>query len=97
MAICTTWGNQAIEDTTDNTLRLADAMQGLDVPVYRGCDTAMVKYLTNDYVENRPHVPVMQDGKPVAARKHLDLCGGDDAAPEPPRGLLLCRLSAAHR
>ncbi len=73
VAICTTWGNQAIEDTTDNTLRLADAM-GLDVPVYRGCDTAMVKYLTNDYVENRPHVPVMhrrQAGYQHA--KHLDL------------------------
>ena len=26
VAICTTWGNQAIEDTTDNTLRLVDAM-----------------------------------------------------------------------
>lgn len=73
VAICTTWGNQAIEDTTDNTLRLADAM-GLDVPVYRGCYTAMVKYLTNDYVENRPHVPVMHNGKPVIMHaKHLDL------------------------
>ena len=47
VAICTVWGNRPVENTTDNTLRLIDSL-GLKVPVYKGCDTAMVKYLTKD-------------------------------------------------
>ncbi len=49
-AVCTVWGNQPIENTTDNTLRLISAL-GIDVPVYRGCSTAMTKYLCDDHVE----------------------------------------------
>lgn len=73
LAICTVWGNQAIENTTDNTLRLIDAL-GMDIPVYKGCDTAMVKYLTQDYVDNRPRKPVIYNGKEyIMHSKHLDL------------------------
>lgn len=73
VAICTVWGNKAIKNTTDNTLRLVDAM-GLKVPVYKGCDTAMVKYLTQDYVENKPRAVVMHNGKPFTMHsEHLDL------------------------
>ncbi len=73
VAICTVWGNKAIENTTDNTLRLVDAM-GLKVPVYKGCDTAMVKYITQDYVENKPRAVVMHNGKPFTMHaEHLDL------------------------
>ena len=72
-AICTVWGNQPVDNTTDNTLRLVDAM-GLQVPVYKGCATAMVKYLTQDYVENKKREPVMYNGKPfVMHSEHLDL------------------------
>lgn len=72
-AICTTWGNQCVDFTTDNTLRLLDAM-GADIPVYKGCDTAMTKYLTHDYIEATPFAPVMHDGKPVIMHsEHLDL------------------------
>ena len=50
VAACSVWGNQPVENTTDNTLRLFDAL-GIDVPVYRGCDTAMTKFLCKDYVK----------------------------------------------
>lgn len=73
VAVCTVWGNQAVENTTDNTLRLIDAL-GIDVPVYKGCDTAMVKYLTHDYVENKKRQAVMHNGKAVIMHsEHLDL------------------------
>ena len=73
VAVCTVWGNRPIENTTDNTLRLISAL-GVDVPVYKGCDTAMVKYLTTDYVENRERPVVMYQGKAFTMHaEHLDL------------------------
>lgn len=73
VAICAVWGNKAVENTTDNTLRLIDAL-GLKVPVYKGCDTAMVKYLTNDFVPTPECKPVMYQGKPFQMHaEHLDL------------------------
>ncbi len=73
VAVCTVWGNKPIANTTDNTLRLIDAL-GLDVPVYKGCDTAMVKYLTQDYVENKERPVVMHNGKPFTMHAaHLNL------------------------
>ncbi len=72
-AVCTVWGNQPVEYTTDNTLRLLDAM-GLDIPVYKGCDTAMVKYLTNDFVQLYRRAPVEHNGKQyIMHSEHLDL------------------------
>jgi inosine-uridine nucleoside N-ribohydrolase len=62
-AICTVWGNKDIEKTTENTLRLVSALK-IDVPVYRGCNTAMVKYIANDFVPNKERPAVMYDGKP---------------------------------
>ena len=50
VAACSVFGNRPVEFTTDNTLRLFDAL-GVNVPVYRGCETAMTKYLCHDYVE----------------------------------------------
>lgn len=73
VAVCTVWGNLSIENTTDNTLRLVQAL-GVDIPVYKGCDTAMVKYLTNDYVPNKER-PMVQHGEKVFKMHmdHLDL------------------------
>lgn len=47
VAACTSTGNQPVENTTDNTLRLFDAL-GMDIPVYKGCNTSMTKYLCED-------------------------------------------------
>jgi inosine-uridine nucleoside N-ribohydrolase len=73
VAICTTWGNLSIMNTTENTLRLVQAL-GVDVPVYKGCDTAMVKYLCNDFVPNKERSKVMHEGKAfIMHSEHLDL------------------------
>lgn len=76
VAACSVWGNQPIDNTTDNTLRLFEAL-GIDVPVYRGCDTAMTKYLCKDYVEFdtwRLRPKAMRNGKEVKMHTpHLPL------------------------
>ena len=63
-AICTVWGNLDIEHTTDNTLRLVDAMGG-DIPVYKGCHTAMVKYLVDDRVPQKRRIALDADGNEI--------------------------------
>ena len=45
LAVCTVWGNLDVDDTTENTVRLLDKLGRGDVPVYKGCGNAMVKYL----------------------------------------------------
>ena len=45
VVICTVWGNTALENTTENTLRLLSRM-GLEIPVYAGVPTALSKYLS---------------------------------------------------
>ena len=76
VAACSVWGNRPIENTTDNTLRLFDAL-GIDVPVYRGCDTAMTKFLCKDYVEfdsQRLRPKSIRDGKEIRMHgAHLPL------------------------
>ena len=80
VAACTVWGNQPIENTTDNTLRLFDAL-GIDVPVYKGANTAMTKYLCHDYVEfnaNKIRPKAMKDGKEVHMHSaHLPIAPTD--------------------
>lgn len=72
VALCTVWGNKEIDKTTENTLSLVSAL-GVDVPVYKGCDTAMVKYLTQDFVPNKKRPVVMHEGKPFTM--HSDSLG----------------------
>ena len=76
-AICTVWGNKDINKTTENTLRLVSALK-LKTPVYRGCDTAMVKYLAADFVPNRERPAVMHNGRPFTMHSDgLDLPPAD--------------------
>ncbi len=42
VAVCTVKGNQPIENTTENTLRVRDLLKA-DFPVYRGCSGSLVK------------------------------------------------------
>lgn len=51
-AICTVAGNKDIEKTTENTLRVVQLMN-VDVPVYRGCGSPLVKFLREDRVPIR--------------------------------------------
>ncbi|MEA4911969.1 MAG: nucleoside hydrolase [Oscillospiraceae bacterium] len=45
VAVCTTWGNQPVHNTTENTLRVM-RMIGKSTPVYKGSPDAMVKHLS---------------------------------------------------
>ena len=45
MAITAVHGNISVEDSADNDLQIIDFL-GLDIPVYKGCDRAMVRHLT---------------------------------------------------
>ncbi|MBR3005860.1 MAG: nucleoside hydrolase, partial [Erysipelotrichaceae bacterium] len=42
VAVCTVKGNQKIEYTTENTLRIRELLNA-DFPVYKGCSGSMVK------------------------------------------------------
>ena len=42
VAVCTVKGNQKIEYTTENTLRIRDLLKA-DFPVYKGCSASLVK------------------------------------------------------
>ncbi len=44
-AVCTVAGNLPVDNTTDNTLRVMSLL-GSDIPVYRGCNGALVKSMT---------------------------------------------------
>ena len=64
-AICSTWGNLDLEHTTENTLRLVEAMgKGDEVPVYKGCYGPMVKFLCGDRLPMKIR-PLYQDGVEV--------------------------------
>lgn len=47
IALCSTWGNTSVENTTINTLRAAYAAGGENVPVYPGASEPMVKHLSS--------------------------------------------------
>ncbi|NMA07441.1 MAG: nucleoside hydrolase [Ruminococcaceae bacterium] len=74
VAICTVWGNLEVEDTTINTLELVSAMGADDIPVYRGCPTAMVKYLDPTGIPFISHAPIIKDGKELSI--HSKRLGG---------------------
>lgn len=46
-AVCSVAGNKDIDKTTENTLRVIELL-GADLPVYRGCEQPLVKFLRGD-------------------------------------------------
>ncbi len=46
-AVCSVAGNKDIDKTTENTLRVVQLL-GVDIPVYRGAASPLVKYLSKD-------------------------------------------------
>jgi len=54
VAACSVNGNQTIEKTTENTLRVMGFLNRPDIPVYRGCELPMVSTLNPD---RKPNVP----------------------------------------
>lgn len=71
-AICTTWGNTTIENTTDNTLRLLSRI-GSEIPVYRGAHTALAKYLSPERDIDGSYEAVIDDELVKMHDDHLKL------------------------
>ena len=65
LAVCTVAGNQPIERTTDNTLRVLDAM-GASVPLYAGCATPLIKHLADNRIPSSVPPVAIIDGQEVA-------------------------------
>ncbi len=73
VAVCTVAGNKPIEKTTENTLRVVEAM-GADVPVYRGGPKPIVKGLVDNRLPSTSRGHVVIDGKLIQMHEeYLDL------------------------
>ena len=57
-AITVTWGNRPVENCVENTLRVVELMNS-DVPVYKGCPEAMVRYMNEEFVSS---CTIVEDG-----------------------------------
>ena len=66
IGITTTHGNQPVDNTTDNALRLVDYF-GFDIPVYKGCSKPMVRGLFKGRKNNTIQEPLEKivDGKKI--------------------------------
>lgn len=64
-AICSVAGNKDIDKTTENSLRVVQHL-GVDVPVYRGCSTPLVKFLREDRRPKKvPGLALVVDDKEI--------------------------------
>ena len=73
LAVCTVAGNKDIEHTTENTLRVLQAME-VDIPVYKGGPKPLVKQLVKNRLEPTHRKTAMVDGKPLQMHEdYLDL------------------------
>lgn len=70
VAACTVSGNQPIENTTENTLRVIEAMQ-VDVPVYRGGPNPLVKNLVPNHLPPTHRKEIEKDGKIIQMHEAL--------------------------
>ncbi|MDR1794759.1 MAG: nucleoside hydrolase [Erysipelotrichaceae bacterium] len=64
LAVCTVAGNLDIDKTTENTLRVVEALDP-SVPVYRGCAVPLVKNLVPTRIAPSFRVAAVVDGKEV--------------------------------
>ncbi|MBQ6655452.1 MAG: nucleoside hydrolase [Erysipelotrichaceae bacterium] len=66
IAVTTVFGNRPVDNTTDNALRLLSFMYR-DIPVYRGCNTPMVRTLTRgrDLNTRMERIRMVIDGKEI--------------------------------
>ena len=65
-AVTTVFGNRPVDNTTDNALRLISFM-GKDIPVYRGCNTPIVRTLTRgrDLNTRMERIRMVVDGQEI--------------------------------
>ena len=73
LAVCSVAGNKPIEKTTENSLRVLQAL-GSDVPVYRGCEVPLVKSITPTRIPDHGGTMTVIDGKEFHVHpEYLDL------------------------
>lgn len=73
LAACSVAGNKGIEMTTENTLRVIEAL-GVDLPVYRGCGAPLVKFMVKNRIPLKEGPPVIHNGKPLQMHSdYLDI------------------------
>ena len=73
VAVCSVHGNQPLHNTTENSLRVVQAM-GSDVPVYRGCPRPLVKDLVQNRIPDAGKPAVVIDGQVIQTHPaYLDL------------------------
>ena len=73
IAVCSVAGNKPIENTTENSLRVLQAL-GSDVPVYKGCAKPLVKYLAQNRIPDAGGPNAMINGKRIDIHpEYLDL------------------------
>lgn len=66
MAVTTVFGNRPVDNTTDNALRMLSFM-GRDIPVYRGCNTPIVRTLTRgrDFNTRMERIRLVVNGEEI--------------------------------
>jgi len=75
LGITVTHGNQPLENTLENTLRVVELL-GKDIPVYGGCPEPMVQYLLSGRTSNvrKQTIRKVIDGEVITIhQKHIDL------------------------
>lgn len=84
MAVCSVAGNKPIENTTENSLRVLQAL-GSDVPVYRGCAKPLVKSITPTRIPDHGGTMTVVDGKEFHVHpEYLDLPASERSCEELP-------------
>lgn len=63
-AVCSVAGNKPIDNTTENTLRVLQAL-GSSAPVYRGCGKPIVKHITPTRIADRGGSSIIVNGKEI--------------------------------
>ena len=71
VAVCTVKGNQKIEYTTENTLRIRDLLKA-DFPVYRGCSGSLVKNIVYPRIPPTPNADAYdEEGNKIHIHQEL--------------------------
>ena len=67
LGITVTWGNRPVENCVENTLRVLELL-GREIPVYKGCPEAMVRYLTKqrNAALEKDGISIVKDGKELS-------------------------------
>jgi len=81
VAICAVGGARTVANTTENSLRVLDAMGVTGIPVYSGCNSNLVRNFNRVRYPREPKPPVIVNG--IEYRMHDDLLALPPATTKP--------------